>query len=69
MKTGMDLHSALREAMVDLRALDDPYVDHIAVIAVDRDGEHAGYSYRPDERYVYMTESMSEPDEAGMAPP
>ena len=55
--------------MVDLRALDDPYVDHIAVIAVDRDGEHAGYSYRPDERYVYMTESMSEPDEAGMAPP
>ena len=69
MKMGMELPSAVHEAMVDLKALDDPHVDHIAVIAVDRDGGHVGYSYRPDEGYVYMTETMAEPAEAEMPPP
>ena len=69
MKMGMDLGSAVREAMVDLRALDDPLVDHIAVIALNRAGEHVGYAYRKDERYVYMTDATSEPAEVDMAPP
>jgi len=69
MKMGMDLGRAVREAMIDLRALDDPLVDHIAVIAMNRDGEHVGFSYREDERYVYMTDTMSEPAEVNMVSP
>lgn len=69
LKTGMKLDAAVREAMADLRGLDDPLVDHIAVIALDRGGEHVGYSYRPDERYVYMSDAMSEPAEAEMPAP
>ena len=65
----MKLDAAVREAMADLRGLDDPLVDHIAVIALDRGGEHVGYSYRPDEHYVYMSDAMSEPAEAEMPAP
>jgi len=69
MKMGMDLTSAVREAMVDLRALNDPLVEHIAVIALNRDGEHVGLAYRKDERYVYLTDTMSEPAEVDMESP
>jgi len=66
MKIGMDLNSAVREALADLRALDDPLVEHIAVIALNREGEHVGLTYRPNERYVYLTDKMSEPAEVDM---
>jgi beta-aspartyl-peptidase (threonine type) len=68
MKMGMTVSQAICEALKDLRDLQDPYVDQIALIALDRSGEHAGYSYRPNERYVYMTDTMSEPVEVDMAP-
>lgn len=66
MKMGMDLTSSVREAMTDLRALDDPLVEHIAVIALNRDGEHVGLAYRNHERYVYLTDTMSDPAEVDM---
>ncbi len=69
MKMGMDLTSAVREAMVDLRSLNDPLVEHIAVIALNRDGEHVGLAYRKNERYVYLTDTMSEPAEVDMKSP
>ena len=50
-------------------ALDDPLVEHIAGIALNRDGEHVGLAYRPSERYVYLTDTMSEPAEVDMAHP
>jgi isoaspartyl peptidase/L-asparaginase-like protein (Ntn-hydrolase superfamily) len=58
---GQSLPEALQEALKDLRDLRDPYVDHIAMIGLDRTGRHAGCSHRPSERYVYMTDTMPEP--------
>ena len=37
--------------------------------AMNRDGEHVGFSYREDERYVYMTDTMSDPAEVNMVSP
>ena len=37
---------AVREAMQDLADLDDPYTAHINLIAMDKDGRHAGGSFR-----------------------
>jgi beta-aspartyl-peptidase (threonine type) len=67
-KMGMSLSEATCEALKDLRDLQDRYVDHIAVIAIDRFGEHIGYSHRPNERYAFMTDSMREPAEVAMIP-
>lgn len=69
MKMGMDLEGALKEALLDLRDLDDPYADHIAMIALDRAGHHAGYAHRQDERYAVMGADMDVPEEVSMAPP
>jgi beta-aspartyl-peptidase (threonine type) len=63
LKMGMSLPEALREALRDLRDLHDPYVEHIALIGLDRFGAHAGYSHRRNELYVYMTDSMTAPEE------
>ena len=69
MKMGMKVAEATCEALEDLRDLDDPYADHIALIAIDRQGNHVGYAHRPNERYAYMTDAMDEPAEANMLPP
>lgn len=66
MKMGMSLAQATFEALKDLRELNDPYANHIAIIALNRLGEHVGYSHRSNERYLYMNEAMSEPAEVGM---
>ena len=66
MKMGMTVGQAAEEALKDLRDLQDPLVDHIAIIALNRAGEHVGYSHRPNERYVYMTNTMSEPAKVDM---
>ena len=66
MKMGMSVSQATQEALKDLRDLQDAFVTHIAIIAVNRAGEHVGYSHRPNERYTYMTDAMSEPGEVDM---
>ena len=67
MKMGMTVSQATREALKDLRDLRDPYTNHIAIIALNHSGEHVGYSHRPNERYVYMTDTMQEAAEVDMA--
>ena len=64
MKMGLDLETATGEALADLRDLRDPYVEHIALIALDRYGRHIGLGHRADERYVFMADDMPAPDEA-----
>ena len=69
MKTGLGLCEATMEALRDLRDLNDPYSDHIAVIALDRSGRHVGYTHRPGERYTFMAGEMDEPEEVEMVRP
>ena len=58
LRFGMSLEGALRTAMDDLRALDDPYASEMNVVALDKDGNHAGASTSAGKTYVAMTESM-----------
>lgn len=66
LRTGMTLADAMTTALADLRDLDDPLAGHIAVIALSPSGQHAGYSYREGEHYVYLDDAMAEPATADM---
>jgi len=66
LRTGMSLADAMTTALDDLRDLDDPLAGHIAVIALSPSGEHAGYSYREGEHYVYLDDAMAAPATADM---
>jgi beta-aspartyl-peptidase (threonine type) len=59
MRFGMNLQQALTTAMVDLRALDDPYASEMNVIAIDANGNHSAASSSADKTYIYMTEAMT----------
>ena len=61
--------AAVREALADLKDLQDPYVDHIALIALDRQDRHAGYAFRPDARYAFLRHDMASAEETEMPPP
>ena len=50
----MSVQEAAAEAMADMRALEDPYVAHINLIAMDKDGNTAGASYRPEKLCVCL---------------
>jgi L-asparaginase / beta-aspartyl-peptidase len=59
LRFGMTLEEALRTAMDDLRALDDPVASEMNIVALDKDGNHAGASTTAEKTYIAMTESMS----------
>ena len=59
LRFGLPLEEALRTAMLDLRALDDPYRSEMNIVALDKDGNHGGASTAADKTYVAMSESMS----------
>jgi beta-aspartyl-peptidase (threonine type) len=63
MRFGMSLEEALRTAMTDLEALDDPYASEMNIVAMDKDGNPAAASTNPDKTFVVMTEEMSTPEE------
>lgn len=63
MRFGMSLEEALHQAMKDLEALDDPYASEMNIVAMDKDGNHSAASTNPEKTYVFMTESMDEPEE------
>ncbi len=63
MKMGLSLEEAGRAAMEDLRALVGPYLGEINIVALDREGHHAGFSNREGATYIYMAEGMEEPCE------
>jgi beta-aspartyl-peptidase (threonine type) len=54
MKMGMGVREAVKEAVSDLLDLRDPYSAHINIIALDKDGQHAGCSFRPEKMYAVM---------------
>ena len=66
MKMGMSVSEATLEALNDLSDLNDPYTDHIAIIAVDRSGNCVGYTHRSNETYAFMTDGMEEVEEVEM---
>ena len=58
----------LKQAMIDLRSLDDPYRSEMNIIALDRDGKPSAASSALDKTYIYMTTEMSSFVEEGRAP-
>jgi beta-aspartyl-peptidase (threonine type) len=58
MRFGMDLDEAVRTAMLDLNALDDPYASEMNIIAMDRDGRFSAASTSPTKTFISMTEEM-----------
>jgi beta-aspartyl-peptidase (threonine type) len=64
LRFGRSLDEAVRTAMLDLRALDDPYASEMNIVALDKDGRHAAASTSADKTYVYMGEEMDEYVEA-----
>ncbi|MCX2728469.1 N(4)-(beta-N-acetylglucosaminyl)-L-asparaginase [Thermomicrobium sp. 4228-Ro] len=61
LRFGFTLEDALRQAMLDLRALDDPYAEAdtvMNIVAMDRDGNVAAASTSPEATYVVQTIDM-----------
>ena len=61
LRFGSTLEEALRQAMLDLRALDDPYAEAdtvMNIVAMDRDGNVAAASTSPEATYVVQTIDM-----------
>ncbi len=63
LKMGLSLEEAGRQAMEDLHDLAAPYQGAMSIVALDKDGHHAGFSNREERTYVYMTGEMDEPEE------
>jgi beta-aspartyl-peptidase (threonine type) len=59
MRFGMSVDEALRQAMLDLRQLDDPYRSEMNIIALDRDGKPAAASSTPGKTFIYQTTEMA----------
>lgn len=63
MRFGMSLEESLRQAMLDLNQLDDPFASEMNIVALDRDGNPGAASSAEGKTYVMMTESMTAPEE------
>lgn len=63
MRFGMSLEESLRQAMLDLNHLDDPFASEMNIVALDRDGNPGAASTAEGKTYVLMTESMAAPEE------
>ena len=63
MRHGLSLNEAAREAMTDLNTLGGRYLSGMSLIAVDADGNHTGLSSYEDRTYLYLDESMHDPQE------
>lgn len=63
MKMGMGLRQAARQAMKDLRALAVPFPPGMNLVAMDRLGQHVGFTTETDRwaDYVYQTGTMQAP--------
>lgn len=58
LRMGMSLTDAGTAAVKDLKCLVDPHIGRVSIIAMDAEGNHAGFSNVPDGTYVYMTDAM-----------
>lgn len=60
MRFGMTGEAAVRQALEDLRALDDPYTSEMNIVALDRDGRPFAGSTTLGKTYIYMRDDMSD---------
>lgn len=67
MKMGLSLEEAGQRAMDDLNDLDGRFLSTMRIIALDKDGAHAGFGSRKGLAYIYQTTDMSAPVEAARA--
>jgi beta-aspartyl-peptidase (threonine type) len=63
LKMGLSLAQAGRQAMLDLNDLGGAYLSNMHIVAVDKDGRHAGFSNVEDKTYVYLKDGMRDPEE------
>lgn len=63
LKMGLTLDDALREAMLDLRAVKDDFAGSMNVVALSRDGVPAAASNEPGKTYIVMRDGMNEYEE------
>lgn len=63
MRFGMSLDEALKQAMLDLKQLDDPFASEMNIVGLDKDGNPGAASSSAEKSYVVMDESMSTWDE------
>jgi beta-aspartyl-peptidase (threonine type) len=64
LRMGMTLAQAGRRAMADLDDLGGRYRSRMHLLALDRQGRHAGFSTEQGNPYLFMTDEMQEPEEA-----
>lgn len=60
LRFGMTLDDALRQAMLDLRQLDDPYASEMNIVAIDKDGNPNAASTTLGKTYIYMRDEMDD---------
>ncbi|NHZ72577.1 MAG: asparaginase [Aquificales bacterium] len=63
MKMGLSLEEAGKRAMDDLNDLGGRFLSLMRIIALDKDGNHAGFGSAKDLFYIYQTADMSAPAE------
>jgi L-asparaginase / beta-aspartyl-peptidase len=64
LKMGMSLEEAGREAMKDLNDLGGNYLSGMNIVALDKNGNPAGFTNTHGATFIYMKENMTEPVEA-----
>ena len=60
MRFGMSIHEAVRQALLDLAVLDDPYASEMNIVALDCDGRPAAASTATNKPFIYMTAEMTD---------
>lgn len=63
LRQGLSLAEAGRAAMHDLDDLGGRYLARMTFVAIDQEGNHAGFSNGDGERYIAMTDQMADPEE------
>ncbi len=61
LKSGMTLQEAGAETLRDLLVLDAREGQYMNIVALDAQGNHAGFTTVPGKQYLYMTGEMTEP--------
>ncbi len=60
MKMGLSVSEAGKRAMEDLNDLGGRYLDVMNFVAMDREGNHSGFTSMPGKSYIYQRDDMAE---------
>jgi L-asparaginase / beta-aspartyl-peptidase len=63
LKMGLSITEASERAMSDLRDLHGRFISVMNLVAIDKDGNHAGFSSVDGRSYIYQTPDMPECEE------